>query len=50
MEFRNDRGEIIEDCLYTHTQDASYEAAYEALVFSVSQYVTKLAELAKVDR
>ena len=48
MEFRNEQNEAVEECLYAYTEDASYETAYETLVSSVSQYVTQLAESAKV--
>ena len=50
MEFHNSSGEIVEECLYTYTQGASYRAAYEILVSAVSQFVTGLAKLAKLKK
>ena len=47
MTFRTDSGELIEDCIYAYTQDASYHQAYEILMSSESHYVTKLAEQIK---
>jgi hypothetical protein len=49
MEFPKGGG-IVEECLYAYTQDASYQTAYEILASSVSQFVTELAELAKLKK
>ena len=46
MTFRTDSGEVVEDCIYTRTQDVSYQEAHRILERSESQYLAGLAELA----
>lgn len=41
MDFRTQSGEIIEDCLYNYSQDATYEQAYTILTSAVSQYLMR---------
>jgi hypothetical protein len=41
MGFRTETGEIREECLFFHTEDATYEEAYEILTSTVSQYIRR---------
>jgi len=47
MTFRTENGEIAEECLYTYTQDATYQQAYEILLSSESHYLADLAQLSR---
>lgn len=41
MLFRGSRGEIVEDCIFDHTSDDSYEDAYKKLKSAVSHHIPR---------